>query len=130
MAKPKRRWRREPDEIEVLVPVNALTPTSACPHGRDISRGQYCPVCDKLKLRNRHYRLRRDPRTDPKPESKKKFAPDLPGGLGSVKAKPEWELPGIGKVKAWTKSEARAMFKEKLGVSRLPVGSKVAKVTR
>lgn len=66
---------------------------------------------------------------DPKPEPKKKCAPELPGGTGSVKAKSEWHLPGVpGHVMAWTKSEARAMFKQKLGMDRLPVGSKLLKI--
>lgn len=72
--------------------------------------------------------MRRDPRTDPKPEPKKKHDAELPGGTGSLKTKPIWELAGAGQVKAWTKSEARAAFKVKLGLERLPVGSKVTRV--
>lgn len=80
-------------------------------------------------MRAGHHRLKRNPMDDPKPEPKKKCAPELPGGTGSVKAKSEWHLPGVpGHVMAWTKSEARAMFKQKLGVERLPVGSKLLKI--
>lgn len=118
-------------DVDPIFPVNVFTPTCSCPHGgSDLAEGEYCPVCHKLSRKTEEHRLlARDPRTDPKPEPKKKCAPELPGGTGSVKAKAKWFLRGYaGEVSAWTKSEARSLFKKLLGLDRLPVGSKVTRI--
>jgi hypothetical protein len=131
MADDQKPYRsRRLRDVDPIWPVNVFTPVCACPHGdNDLNEGDYCPICHKLwKRAEQHKSMIRSPLTDPKPEPKKKHAPELPGGTGSLKAKSEWELAGVGRVKAWTKSEARAAFKVMLGLARLPVGSKVKKV--
>lgn len=78
-----------------------------------------------------HPSLQRDPRTDPKPDPPRTFAPEIPGGTGEVKAKPFFVLQGVGMVQAWTKSEARAEFKRRLHLGpkdRLPIGFKVRRL--
>jgi hypothetical protein len=64
-----------------LIDIHDFQPSSDCPHGLDVARGQYCPVCHKLKPRNYHIG-RRSIATDPKPEPRRTYAPVIPGGLG------------------------------------------------
>ncbi len=53
-----------------LFPIGAFTPQSACPHGEPIERGSTfcCMVCHASGMDD-HPGLRRDPLTDPSPET-------------------------------------------------------------
>jgi hypothetical protein len=76
-----RKPRTPPEIADVdLIDISGFQPSSLCPHGNDIARGQYCPVCDRVKPR--FYRIgHRSPLTDPKPEPRRKYAPGkLKGG--------------------------------------------------
>jgi hypothetical protein len=59
-----------------LFPIGPFTPRSACPHGESIERGSRfcCMVCHASGM-DEHPALRRDPQTDPVPESEPTPAP-------------------------------------------------------
>jgi len=60
-----------PPRLVPLFPIGAFTPGSACPHHGPIRTGSLfcCMVCSQSGVDN-HPALKRDPRTDPRPERK------------------------------------------------------------
>lgn len=101
------------EECEIVIPINGLFPGSRPTLIPDGDKA-YDAVSHRTGFED-HPRLQRDPRTDPKPEPKKKHDQDKPGGIGDLKTKPTWELPGLEhRVTAWTKAEAKALFREYL----------------
>lgn len=115
-----------PEDVQIVMPINGLCPGSPPTLIRDGDRA-YDVVSHRTGIED-HPQLKRDPRTDPKPE--KKYIPGTPGGIGSVKTKPTWEVAGLEHtVTAWTKAEAKALFREYLrsrgekGRFSVPIGN-------
>jgi hypothetical protein len=61
------RDRNRLKRIEPLWTANGLTPVTACPHRAYLGEEVVCPVCHRTGL-DGHPLLKRDARTDPKPE--------------------------------------------------------------
>ncbi len=74
---------KDPKMVPIF-PIPALTPTSPCPHHQQIRKGSVfvCMVCHQSGA-DHHPALKRDRRTDPKPEPPTIYAPPL-----DPKAKP------------------------------------------
>ena len=73
-----------PPRLELLSPITPLVPQSECPHRGPMKRGSVfvCAVCHASGM-DHHPALRRDPRTDPKPERRKWSSSKLKGGVGA-----------------------------------------------
>jgi hypothetical protein len=59
----------KPPRLEPIFPITSFTPLSACPHHGPIAKGSSltCMVCGQSGM-DGHPALRRDPRTEPKPD--------------------------------------------------------------